>query len=279
MNRSFINIIFLILVLVSSQLILFSCAGPQEIPEGEKKYIEGVVVQGGVNAFRMRGDNGEIFRFEDRNDIEYQPSDFHAYYGDRVRMTYYTKIKGDKELHMALRIVLLSKNRDRINFQLGEVEGIIRASGVMRYLVYLPKKDLTVAVYRNGAVKRIPKNWSPEAGNKVRVFVSEDSGRFIKKFKCYQINRLGEDPVSIQDKSESGVITEIFVHRSIHRAPDRFAFQLNNGDTLTMWAGGETRLVPVGIKVKVGKSYSIEYYRLLLGDQSIRNVATRILTR
>ncbi len=38
--------------LVSSQLILFACAGPQEIQESETKYTEGVVVQGGANGFR-----------------------------------------------------------------------------------------------------------------------------------------------------------------------------------------------------------------------------------
>jgi len=174
--------------------------------------------------------------------------------------------------------VLLAINPDRF-FLYGFADGIIRVSGMMRYLGYLPEKDLTVAFYRKGETKFIPRNWTPKKGNKVRIYFSEDSGRFFRKFKCYKIDRLREDLVSIQDKTETGVITEIFTDRSIKKAPDRFAFRLTNGDTWTMYAGGETKLVPKGIKVEIGRSYSIEYYRLLMGDQSIRYVATRILTR
>ncbi len=279
MNRSFINIIFLILVLVSSQLIIFACAGPQEIPEGEKKYIEGVVVDSSIHGFRVRDDTGNVISFTTRDEVEYQPLEFHAYYGDRVGVTYYTIIKSGKDWHKALRVALLATNPNRIDFgygAYGSVDGIIRASGWMRYLVYLPKNDLTVAFYKIGEVKTSPRNWRPKKGNKVTVYYSEDSGRFTKRFKCYRINRLGEDLVSIQDKTEPGVITEIFVHRSAKRAPDRFAFQLKNGDTWTLFAGGETTVFPTGIKVKMGESYLIDYYRLLLGNQSIRYVATMI---
>jgi len=90
------------MVLVSSQLILFACAGPQEIPESERKYAEGVVVEGGVNGFRMRDDHGNIIRFAAGDDAEYQPSEFHAYYGYRVGVTYYTVIKSGKDWHKAL---------------------------------------------------------------------------------------------------------------------------------------------------------------------------------
>jgi hypothetical protein len=211
------------------------------------------------------------------NDVEYQPEEFHAYYGDRVGVTYYTATEGDKELHQAFRVVLLTTNPDRITeLRLGAVDGIIRASGMMRNLVYLPEYDLTVAFYKFEKVKYSPKNWSPKKGNKVKIYFSEDSGRFVRKFMCIKIHRLGKDPVSIQDKTETGVITDIFVHRSVKSAPDRFAFQLNNGNTLTMFAGGETTLIPKDRKVYSGGSYSIQYYRLLMGDQSLRYVATQI---
>ena len=276
MNRSFINILFLILVFVSSQLIIFACAGPQEIPESERKYIEGVVVEGGNHGFRMRDDNGNIIRFAARDDVEYQPSEFHAYYGDRLGVTYYTVIKRGKDWHKAIRVVLLTTNPNRINLGYGVVYGIIRASGVMRYLVYLPENDLTVAFYKKGEVKTSPRNWRPKKGNKVTVYFSEHTGRFIKKFICYQIYSHGEDLVSIQDKTEKGVITEIFTHRSIKKAPDRFAFQLKNGDTWTMYAGGGTKLVPHDIKVNIGYRYKIQYYRILMGDQSLHYVAAKI---
>jgi hypothetical protein len=278
MNRSFFNFLFLVVGLVSSQLILSACAGPQEIPESERKTTEGVLVQGGTNGFRMRDDSGNIIRFAAGNDVEYQPLDFHAYFGDRVRVTYYTAIKSGKELHKATKVVLLATSPDRLNLS-GYVDGIIRASGVMRYLVYLPEHDLTVAFYTKSGIKKFPKNWLPKAGQNVGLYFSEDSSRFVKRFNCYQISRYGEYPVSIPEKTETGVVTEIFVHRSVKRAPDRFAFQLKNGDIWTMYGGGQTKLIPDDLKVQNGWSYEVQYYRLLMGDQSLRYVATRILSR
>jgi hypothetical protein len=276
MNRLFINILFLILVLILSQVILFSCAGPQEIPESERKYIEGVVVEGGIRGFRMRDDSGNIMRFAAGDNVEYKPSEFHAYYGDRVGVTYYTVIKRDKDWNEALRVVLLKTKSNRID--LFFVDGIIRAAGVRRYLVYLPENDLTVAFYFKGVVKKYPKNWIPKKYSGVEIHCSEELERFTRKFICDRIHYFGEDRV-IPDKTVTGVVTEILVHRSIHKAPDRFSFRLTNGNTWTIYSGGETELVPKRLKVKIGDSYSIEYYRLLMGDQSIRYVASRILAR
>jgi hypothetical protein len=224
----------------------------------------------------MKADDGRILRFVDRKDIEYQPAEFHTYYGDRLGVTYVTKIKSGEERHMALRIVLLQTAPDRIDFSIGSAEGIVHASGMMRYLVYLPQEDLTVAFYKKGAVKRVPSSWSPEAGNKVIVYFTEQVGMFVKTFKCYQITRVEEDLVAIPTKSETGTVTEIFVHRSVKKAPDRFAFQTDSGETFTMFAGGETVLVPDDLKVESGQIYKITYYRLLMGDQSLRYVARQI---
>jgi hypothetical protein len=279
MNRSFIKNLFLILVLASAQLILFSCAGPQEIPESEKKYVEGIVVEGGVNGFRLRDDNGKIIRFYARDKVEYEPLVFHAFYGDRVGVTYYPENKRGDDWYNALKVVMLATDPNRFDSLYGTAEGIIRAKGMMRYLVFLPEKDLTVALYSKGKINYLPKNWTPRRGSRVNVYFSGDSGRFFKKFICSQINRNGEDLVSIQDNKVTGVITEIFVHRSVKRVPDRFAFRLKNGDTLTMYGGGETKLAPKDLKVRIGFSYSIKYYRLLMGDQSIRYVATWISAR
>ena len=276
MQRSAVNALLWMLALVVLLSMLSACAGPREIPLSERKYLEGVVVEGGVNSFRMSDAQGKIYRFDASGDVEYQPAHLHAYYGDRIGVTYYTVLRGDEELHRALKLVLLSPNPDRIDFTYGIVDGIVRASGMMRYLVYLPEHDLTVAFYRLQKAKYIPKHWTPKPGNRVKVYFTEDAGRFVKKFTCYQVLRIEEEPVSIQEKVEYGDITEIFVHRSVKRAPDRFAFELKNGDTWTMFGGGATRLVPNDLAVKSGRPYIVEYYRLLLGDQSLRYVATRI---
>ena len=279
MNCSFTKIFFLILVLVSAQLILFSCAGSPDIQESEKIYVEGVVVEGGVNGFRLKGDNGKIIRFFTRDKVEYEPLDFHAYYGDRVGVTYHPEINRGKNWPKALRVVLLSSHPKRFSFQFAPVTGIIRVSGVMRNLVYIPDSDLTVAIYKKGGMAKSPRNWSPKKGNQVLIYGFDASERFFSKFYCTGIHRDGEELVSISDKTEIGVITEIFVHRSVKSVPDRFAFQLENGETLTMYGGGETRLDPEGLTIQTGNSYSIEYYRLLMGDQYIRHVATKITQR
>ena len=279
MIRSFIKTFFLILVLVTAQLVLFACAGSQEIPESEKVYIEGVIVEGGVNGFRLKDDSGKIIRFYARGKVEYDPLDFHAYYGDRVGVTYFPQDKRGEDWHNALRVKMLTPNPNRIDFGSGSVDGIIRAKGSMRYLIYLPKYDLTIALYYKQNAIYSPKNWTKKTGNKVRVLFSEVSGRFIKKLYYNRIDRLGEDLVTIQDKAGTGVVTEIFVHRSVKKAPDRFAFKMDKGNTLRMYGGGETVLVPENLKVKIGKRYSIQYYPLLTGDQSLRYVATWISPR
>ncbi len=276
MKRSSYWFLFLTLGLVCSSFILAACSAPQEVPTGEQKYTEGTMVQGGRNSFRMKADDGRILRFVDRKDIEYQPADFHTYYGDRLGVTYVSEIKSGEERHMALRIVLLQTAPDRIDFQSGSAEGIVQASGMMRYLVYLPKKELTVAFYKSGSVKREPSSWYPEAGNKVMVNFTEQVGMFVKTFKASQITRVGEDLVGIPKKSETGTVTEIFVHRSVKKAPDRFAFRTDNGEIYTIFAGGETVLVPDDLKVESGQRYKITYYRLLMGDQSLRYVARQI---
>lgn len=276
MNYSFKFSVLLISGLISSLLILYACTGSQEKTKKEQKYIEGVVVDGGKSGFRMRDDRGDIIRFAHRSNLEYQPSEFHAYYGDRVGVTCFMKIKGDKKSYKPIKIELISSNPDRIDLSSGVVNGIVRARGVRRYLVYLPENDLTVAFYKKGKVKYFPKGWKANVGNKVRVHFSEDPMRFLTKFECYQIDRLQDDLVSMKNKTKTGDVSEIYVHRAVHKAPDKFDLQLKNGETWTMYSGGETILVPEDLIVLLNETYSVQYYRLLMSDQSIHYVAAKI---
>lgn len=275
MNRSFINVLFLILVVLSMPLILFSCVGPQEIPESEKVYVEGIVVEGGVNGFWLKDENGIKIRFYAKDNVEYDPLDFHAYYGDRVGVTYYMVIKKGEDTHKALKVVLLSKNPRRIEFQSRVVDGIIRIAGMFRHMVYLPEYDLTIPFNKSGAVKYTPTGWKPKEGDKVLIHFDQDSGRFVRNLIFDHMTSYYEND-AIKDKTENGVITGIFTHRNVHKVPDRFAFKLKNGNTWTMYAGGETKLVPKDLQVNLGGSYKIKYYRKLMNDQSIRYVAAMI---
>lgn len=275
MNRSSITILFLILVLATSQLILFACAGPQEAQESESRYIEGIVVEGGVHGFRMRDDYGNIIRFAARGDVEYQPKEFHAYYGDRVGVTYYMVIKKGEDAHKALKVVLLSKNPNRIEFRSKVIDGIIRIAGMFRHMVYLPEYDLTVPFNKSGAVKYTPTDWKPKEGDRVLIHFDQDSGRFVRNLIFDHMTSYDKID-AIEDKTESGIITEIFIHRYVHKVPERFAFKSENGNTWTMYAGGETKLVPKDLYVNLGGPYKINYYRKLMNDQSIRYVAAMI---
>ena len=261
---------------ITLALMIFACTGSTEKTESEAKYIEGNIVEGGKSGFRMKDDKGNIMRFGHRNSIEYQPSEFHAYYGDRVGVTFYSTIKGNKESHKASKISLIKTNPNRIHFNTGAFNGIVRARGVMRSLVHWPEKDLTIAFYKKGSTKYSPNDWRPETGSQAKFIYSVSAQRFYKILYYNQINMIRDGLTTIQDRTETGIIKEILVHRSAKKAPDRFTFKLENGDTLTLYGGGETELVPKDLKVEKGNSYSIRFYRLLMGDQSLRHVATKI---
>ena len=265
----------LIFIYILLQFLLLSCTVPQEIPQSELKHIQGAVVQGDLIGFRLRGDNGRILRIDAGDDVEYEPSDLHVYHGDRVRVTYYTVIKDGEDLNKALKIVLLESNKKRIDLTGGSIEGIIRSSDVMRYFIYLPKYEMTVAFYKNENVEKDPENWWPEHGDKVRVEFAYDSGRFIRKYKCEKMKLYDRREV-LNDKSETGLVTKISNQTEGQRLPTSFTYKLKNGETLKMSVGRETKIVPENLKIKAGYPYNIAYYKLLADDLSFHHVAVKI---
>lgn len=121
MNRSSVTTLFMILFIVSFQMFLFACASLKDVPESERKYVEGVVVEGGVFGLRIKDDNQNILRFITLDGVAYQPVDFHAYYGDRVGVTYY--MESGKDRQMALVIKLLETNSKRLDLGSGTRKG------------------------------------------------------------------------------------------------------------------------------------------------------------
>jgi len=233
-------------------------------------------VEGGVHGFRLMNNDGKIMRFISRGNVEYQPSEFNAYYGDLLAVTYYSKIKSGKEWHSALKVELLEANPSRIDLQKDSVTGIIRSTGMIRSMVYLPEHNITVPFYKKSPVSYSPQNWLPKEDNQVKIYYHEHNGRFVKKFKYYKMDRLNEGPVLIEDRVENGVLNEILSQRGIHKVPSAFNFRLKSGGTLTIYAGGETKLVPEEIKVQVGDNLKIKYYNKLMSDLSSRYVAVKI---
>jgi hypothetical protein len=266
----------LMVLIVLSHFFLSACAGVPDIPDSEKKYAEGVVVEGGVFGLRVKIGSGEVLRIIVRDHVIFEPADFHAYFGDKVGVTYFTKIKNGNPRHEALALKLLETNPDQIDLSDGSIDGIIRASGMMRYLVHIPEKNLTIAFYKRGDVALFPEHWSPKAGNRVKIFYSVESKRFHKQFVCTQIHRLGEDLVPIEDNTASGMVTQLLTDRRIRMIPLRFLFQAESGESLRIYTGGETRASPENTQLDVGTECAICYYNMLLGDQSKRRVAASI---
>lgn len=266
----------LIVLIILPYLFLSACAGVPDIPESEKKYAEGVVVEGGVFGLRMKIDSGEVLRVIVRDHVSFEPADFHAYYGDKVGVTYFTTIKNGNHRHEALALKLLESNPDQIDFSSGSIDGIIRSSGMMRYLVHIPEKNLTLAFSKPGYESLMPKNWRPEVGNRVRVLFSVEAKRFHKRLVCRQMHRLEEDLVPIKDNTESGVVSQFLTDRQVRMIPLRFLFQAESGESLRIYTGGETRSSPENTQLDAGTECAICYYNLLLGDQSKRCVAASI---
>lgn len=265
-----------VLSLLFFPLCLLACAGLKEVPESEKRYVEGVIVEGGVFGVRIMDENEKVFRFITRKGVEYQPDDFHAYVGDKVGVTYYAEMKNGTERYMALALKVVAPDPNRVPIGSGMVYGIVRAAGMRRYLVHLPKSGLTVAFYPDEAVRFSPKGWRPKPGAEVSVFYTEETKRFYKKFLFNRFSRMTPDPQNIADRVRTGVVTEILTQRDIHQRPDRFAFQLDNGDRVNLYLGGETIMIPADLKIVPGNAYRVIYYPLLMGDQSLRHVVTQI---
>ncbi len=266
----------LIVLIILPYLFLSACAGVPDIPESEKKYAEGVVVEGGVFGLRMKIDSGEVLRIIVRDHVSFEPADFHAYFGDKVGVTYFTTIKNGSPRHEALALKLLKSNPDQIDFSSGSIDGIIRASGMMRYLVHIPEKNLTLAFSKPGYESLMPKNWRPEVGNRVRVLFSVEAKRFHKRLVCKQMHRLEEDLVPIEVNTSSGVVAQLLTDRRMRMIPLKFRFQAASGESFNLFTGGETLASPENTRLDVGTECTLRYYDLLLGDQSRRRVAASI---
>lgn len=260
------------LLLVALPLLLTACSGLKDVPLAEQKYVEGVVVEGGVYGVRIKDDNGKVWRFITKSGVAYQPEDFHAYYGDRLAINYYSEGDADQPRHLALSIRQLAVAQGRPDFDKGRVEGIMRAAGMMRYLVHIPEMNLTAA-FKKGNVETSPVRWQPEAGDKVRLDFSQESSRFFKTFKSQYMERLSKESYPIENTVINGSVAEILSTRTV---PDRFSFNLENGEQLTLHTGGATIRQPGDLTIEPGATYTVEYYSMLLGDQRLRHVVTKI---
>lgn len=242
----------------------------------KKKYAEGVVVEGGAFGFRMKADNGDVLRFNVRDGVVSDPEDFHAYYGDKVAVTYYTATRRGHPWNEALELKMLVTSPDRIDFSSGYVDGIIRFVDSMRYLIHLPAKDLTVSFRAQHGVSIDPAISVAKPGNYVRVFFSIEAKRFINRLIFTEMQLLEKGPIEIRDTIERGVFTEFLTKRKIRLIPLKFAFKGDGKEPLAIFTGVMTKASPEDMLLKVGTTCTVRHYSLLVGDQSRRRVAAGI---
>ncbi|MEN8135219.1 MAG: hypothetical protein ABFS18_06745 [Thermodesulfobacteriota bacterium] len=170
-----------LLVLISGGLgEVFAAAGDQTVT--------GKVVKGGFGRFVLSTGAGENKTFNTGRGTKYEPADFRAREGDKVRVTYYDKDSRGKTIQAVSHLKLIKANP---NFKEppNPAVGTIKEAGRRAFSIYIPetKKALKFEVARGW--KSIPKGWRPAADDKVKVTYKKVPSRFTGGI-VYQIKTL-----------------------------------------------------------------------------------------
>jgi hypothetical protein len=243
------------------------CAGAPNIPPEKQQYIEGRIIEGGAFGFRLIDDSGKQFRISAKGDAFYNPTDFHALYGDRLGVTYGPMMVGTEERQVALRVDLIGENPNRIEIE-SPTEGIIREAGKTRHKVHLIKYGLTVVLLYDRNITYQPDSWKPTDGNKVSIYISNQPGRFMEKRFFNRIDLLDKGPVPVEDETISGSVQEV--------RREHLTIWTQTGKAASVYVGGETNYAPADFEPASGDRVNVVFYRKLMGDRSIRLTATSI---
>jgi hypothetical protein len=252
------------IVFLTSFLLLTGCAATPKIPPEEQQYIDGTMVEGGAFSFRLEDAGGGIMTFSGYHDAEYVPDDFHALYGDRLGVTYGRVMGMDKEKNVAVKVVLLKAGAGRLEIQSPAV-GIIREAGMTRHKIHLPDVDVTAIMLKGKTVSLVPEGWKPEAGDKVKIYFSEEPGRFMQKTFYNSLDLQSKGPVNISDHKTRGVVKNV--------APGSLTLRLVDGRIEKFFRGSETGYLPIDHNIIRGDTVYVTYYRKLMGDRSVRPTA------
>ena len=113
--------------------------------------------------------------------------EFRPLKGDKVAATYYDKQFGKRTIQAVGRLKLISPLRSE--GPPNPATGTIKEAGLRAYIIYVAdiKKAWTFEVTRGW--KRIPRNWTPAASDRVKVTYRKVPSRFTGK-TVYQIMTL-----------------------------------------------------------------------------------------
>ena len=250
-------------LLIVVSLVAWSCAGTPQFSEQEQRYIEGIVVEGGALGFVLMGDSGKTLRVAAYQDARYDPIEFHALAGDRLGVTYGV-VGQTKTKNIALKVALLRPDKTRKEMSSPAI-GIIREAGKTRHKIHLPEYKYTVIMLKGKTPGKIPDDWKPEAGDKVRVQFFETRGRFMRKTFYDELKLLEKGPIAIRDFETRGSI--------IVQGKDRFSVRMAGKQTVTFYLDPQTKIYPEEDGLTVGNQVQIIYYKKLMADRSLRPTA------
>jgi len=260
-NWSFSRVI---IILVAVFFLLTGCAATPKIPTEEQQYVEGTMIEGGAFSFRLKDAGDRVMNFSAYHDAEYVPDDFHALYGDRLGVTYGTVMGMDKEKNVAVKVSLLKTDAGKLEIR-SPTTGIIREAGMTRHKIHLPDYDITAIMLKGKSVSQVPDGWKPQDGDKVKVYFSEQPGRFMQKIFYNSLELLTKGPVNISDHQTRGVITKM--------TPGNFTLRLVGGRIERFIRGTEIGYLPTSHNFIRGDTVYVTYYRKLMGDRSVRPTA------
>jgi hypothetical protein len=178
----------LILLFTVGLLLLASAVSGEVLASAGDRTVTGKVVKGGFGSFVLRTGAGKTETFNTGRITKYEPADFRAREGDKVRVTYHNKDLRGKTIQAVSHLKLIQANP---NFKEppNPAVGTIKEAGRRAFSIYIPeiKKALKFEVARGW--KLIPRSWTPAADDKVKVSYKKVPSRFTGGI-VYQIKTL-----------------------------------------------------------------------------------------
>jgi len=146
--------------------------------------VTGVVSKTGFGKFVLKTKGGDK-TFNTGRGTKYEPADFRAREGDKVKVTYYDKDLRGKTIQ-AVSLLKLIKANPNFKEPANPAEGTIKEAGRRNFLIYIPKIKKAWKFEIARGWKKIPKDWTPAADDKVKVTYKKVPSRFTGNI-IYQI--------------------------------------------------------------------------------------------
>ena len=141
--------------------------------------VTGLVVESGFSgiALKIKGKK-TVVKYNTGRETIYSPDDYRPMTGDIVTISYYSKPqRGGGEILAVSSLTLVKKDPNRKELNSPAV-GIVREVGRKSIRFEFPKVGQTVSLDMKRGMEKVPADWQPAVGDKVKVTFDNVKARF-----------------------------------------------------------------------------------------------------